>query len=200
MLALLLIPAAGASAQTGRAPAAAPCAVLNSGGTVFDASECEQLAATGMVVRPAGWTLLAGRSYPWKIVTAPATSTDPGRVAVTGTYADGVGAPPISPDRAMPVALVRVADRSVVARTVTAADGSFRLVVPPNVTGELRLVGFPWTGAAPPAETVVCNGAGECFDYCPLPAIPTTLEPMCADDPGIALFAVRSRPGSGRPR
>lgn len=194
--------AAGQSSSHGRSPAAppagGPCTVLNSGGTVFDASECAELAATGVVVRPAGWTVLAGRSYVWKIVTGVATGTDtsgrtPGagaRVAVTGTYSDGVGSPDLSARGGMPVALVRASDRTVVARAASAADGSFRLVVPADARGELRLVGFPWIGTAPPAETVVCNGAGECFDYCPLPAMPSTLEPMCAEDPGIALLAV----------
>ncbi|HLM66233.1 MAG TPA: hypothetical protein VK358_01840, partial [Longimicrobium sp.] len=72
---------------------------------------------------------------------------------------------------------------------------SFRLAVPANARGELRLVGFPWTGAAPPAETVVCNDAGDCFDYCPLPSMPSTLEPMCVEDPGIALLAVGAPAG-----
>ncbi|MBV9773865.1 MAG: hypothetical protein JO040_07940 [Gemmatimonadetes bacterium] len=181
---LLALPfgAAAQGAPAGRAPgsppAGSPCSVLATGGTVFDASECAQLAATGMVVR---WTLVAGRTYAWKIVTAPATSSD-------------------RTSRAMPVALIRADDRSVVARTVTAPDGSFRLAVPAGASGEMRLVGFPWTGAAPPAETVVCNGAGDCFDYCPLPSIPTTLEPMCAEDPGLVLFVARPRPGGAGPR
>lgn len=199
---LLALPSAAAGQPTmrGRAqaapPAGDPCAVLNSGGTVFDTRECAELAANGMVVRPAGWTILAGRSYLWKVVTGVATGTDTssrtaaagGRVAVSGTYADGVGLKDLSGRGGMPVALVRASDRTVVARAVSAADGSFRLAVPADASGELRLVGFPWVGTAPPAETVVCNGAGQCFDYCPLPSMPSTLEPMCVEDPGIGLL------------
>lgn len=202
-LPLLLALPLGAAAQgapAGRAPgsppAGSPCSVLATGGTVFDASECAQLAATGMVVR---WTIVAGRTYTWKIVTAPATSLD--RRAI-GTYSDGTTRD-VSSDhtaRAMPVALIRADDRSVVARTVTGPDGSFRLTVPAGASGEMRLVGFPWTGATPPAETVVCNGAGECFDYCPLPSMPTTLEPICVEDPGLVLLVARPRPGSSGPR
>ncbi|HEX8209783.1 MAG TPA: hypothetical protein VF584_06310 [Longimicrobium sp.] len=198
---LLALPSVAAGQSPGgRAPAAPPagdpCAVLNSGGTVFDASECAELAATGMVARPTGWTILAGRSYAWKIVTAVATGTDTsGRTrTVHGTFSDGSTA-----DRSarggMPVALVRASDRAVLARATTAADGSFRLAIPAGARGELRLVGFPWVGTAPPAETVVCNGAGDCFDYCTLPSMPSTLSPMCVEDPGIALLAVSAPPG-----
>jgi hypothetical protein len=201
---LVALPSAAAGQSPGgRAPAAppagGPCAVLSSGGTVFDASECAELAATGMVARPTGWTILAGRSYNWKIVTGVATGTDTsGRTAAgraTGTYSDGVGMPDLSARGGMPVALVRASDRAVLARTTTAADGSFRLTVPAGARGELRLVGFPWVGAAPPAETVVCNGAGDCFDYCTLPSMPSTLTPMCVEDPGIALLAVSAPSG-----
>ncbi|HEX8210044.1 MAG TPA: hypothetical protein VF584_07640 [Longimicrobium sp.] len=200
---LLALPSTAAGQPTrGRAPAAPPagdpCAVLNSGGTVFDTRECAELASTGMVVRPAAWTILAGRSYLWKVVTGVATGTDTSgrtpagraRVAVSGTYADGVGMPTLSARGGMPVALVRASDRSVVARAVTAADGSFRIAVPADASGELRLVGFPWVGAPAPEYTVVCNGAGQCFDYCTLPSMPATLEPMCVEDPGIGLLVV----------
>jgi hypothetical protein len=207
---LLALPSAAEGQPTtrGRAqagpPAGDPCAVLNSGGTVFDTRECAELASTGMLVRPAGWTILAGRSYLWKVVTGVATGTDtsgrtPGaqaRVAVTGTYSDGVGLPNLSGRGGMPVALVRASDRTVVARAVSAADGSVRIAVPADASGELRLVGFPWVGTAPPAETVVCNGAGQCFDYCPLPSMPSTLEPMCVEDPGIGLLVVGAPVGS----
>jgi hypothetical protein len=199
---LLALPSAAAGQSPGgRAPAAPPagdpCAVLNAGGTVFDASECAELAATGMVARPTGWTLLAGSSYVWKIVTGVATGTDTsGRTArAIGTYSDGTGRPDPSARAGMPVALVRASDRAVVARARTAADGSFRIAVPADVRGELRLVGFPWVGTAPPAETVVCNGAGDCFDYCTLPSMPSTLEPMCVEDPGLVLRAVSAPAG-----
>jgi hypothetical protein len=201
---LLALPSAVAGQPTTRGrtqaapPAGDPCAVLNSGGTVFDTRECAELAATGMLVRPAAWTILAGRSYLWKVVTGVATGTDTSgrtgvagaRVGTTGTYSDGVGLKDLTARGGMPVALVRASDRAVLARAVSAADGSFRLTVPADASGELRLVGFPWVGTAPPEYTVVCNGAGQCFDYCPLPSMPATLEPMCVEDPGIGLLAV----------
>lgn len=203
---LLALPSAAAAQTQERVqPASAPstggtCAVVNPDGTVFDARECAELAATGMVARPTGWTILAGNSYVWKIVTGVATGTDTSGRGI-GTYSDGVGGRDLSERRGgMPVALVRASDRAVLARARTAADGSFRIAVPAGARGELRLVGFPWTGNPPPAETVVCNGAGDCFDYCPLPSMPSTLSPMCVEDPGLVLLAVSAGSAAPRPR
>jgi len=81
----------------------------------------------------------------------------------------------------------RGGDRTPVAQARTGADGAFRLGLPVSLTGEFLLRSLTGGGSAAPAEILVCDGNGNCFDFCPLPPPPwsrcawrTPSSPSCA--------------------
>jgi len=156
-----------------------PCDVLASGGTVFDTRECDLLRANGVVRQGAQWTALAGRTLSLHLV-----SKDP--KAVLGD---------------VPVAVFRRTggDRTPVAQARTRADGTFRLALPVSLTGEFVLLSPTGGGSADPAEILVCDGNGNCFDFCPLPPMPATMELMCVEDTDLMpILRVASSGGPGR--
>lgn len=189
--------------RTPDAGSGTPCAILGAGGTVYDINDCAQLISTGMLVSADRWTLVAGRRYTFSVRQAPnaGLGTPEGRlkgdVATSRKNSSSAGRPGLASRRSgMPIALVRDSDRVVMVRGVTSVSGRLELEIPITATGMFRLVGFPWTGVVPVNEMQVCDGAGNCFDYCPLPSMPSTLEPMCADDPPLAIVIVPPPPAS----
>ena len=125
----LLFSAGTASAQTPQGAAAKqafnPCDVLKEGGTVYDPSQCDELALNGMTflrnkAGRGGSTLVmvAGKKSDWQLTT---------KSKKTGL--SGIA-----------VWLRRKADKSVVARSVTNAKGIVSLTIPSNLEGEVELV------------------------------------------------------------
>lgn len=170
----------GANNRTVNGPVSgSPCDVLASGGTVFDTRECDLLRSTGVVRHGDRWTALAGRTLSLRLVSKDAK-------AVLGD---------------VPVGVYRRTggDRTPVAQARTGADGTFRLSLPVSLNGEFVLLSPSGGGPADPAEILVCDGNGNCFDFCPLPSMPTTMEPMCVEDTDITpILRVAPPGGPGR--
>ena len=153
----------GANNRTVNGPASgSPCDVLASGGTVFDTRECDLLRSTGVVRRGDQWTALAGRTLSLRLVSKDAK-------AVLGDVAVGVFRPG--------------SDRTPVAQARTGANGTFRLGLPVGLTGQFHLLSVTGGDAPGPAEILVCDDNGNCFEFCELPSMPApVLEPMCVDE------------------
>ncbi|HEX8211499.1 MAG TPA: hypothetical protein VF584_15110 [Longimicrobium sp.] len=157
----------GANNRTVNGPVSgSPCDVLASGGTVFDTRECDLLRSSGVVRHGDQWTALAGRTLSLRLVSKDAKAVL-GNVPV-GVYRPGSGRTPVVQAR-------------------TGADGTFRLGLPVGLTGQFHLLSMTGGDAAGPAEILVCDGNGNCFEFCELPAMPApVLEPMCVEDAILA--------------
>jgi hypothetical protein len=153
----------GANNRTVSGPVSgSPCDVLASGGTVFDTRECDLLRSTGVVRHGDQWTALAGRTLSLRLVSKDAK-------AVLGDVQVGVYRPG--------------SDRTPVVQARTGADGTFRLGLPVGLTGQFHLLSMTGGDAASPAEILVCDGNGNCFEFCELPSMPApVLTPMCVDE------------------
>ncbi|MBC7910777.1 MAG: hypothetical protein H7Y30_09780 [Pyrinomonadaceae bacterium] len=98
-----------------------PCSVLSSGGTVYDTTECEELARNGRLIQKdkkgnlTALVLVAGKTTKWKVVAK-----------AKGKSIAGV-----------PVKLTSKKDNSIVAQAVTDRKGMFSLSIPATFQGDV---------------------------------------------------------------
>jgi hypothetical protein len=152
-------------------PGSGPCAVLNIGGTVYDASQCEELAATGRTIlkNRAGaaisFVVVAGTTCEWQVVSKKE------RVPVGGLL----------------IQVISKKDRSIVAKGTTDRRGILSLTIPSDLQGEFQV------GPAPQSLQGGDDNVGFCFRL--LPLTPYYLCPMkVVDEQWCPMRIVKVKP------
>lgn len=164
---------ASRKAKEERKAAFSPCDVLNQGGTVYDPTQCDELATNGstFLKNKAGkggtLVMLAGQKAEWQLTSKNKEAR------LDGTE----------------VLLRRKADHSIVAKAITNARGRFTLPIPADLEGEVELVTAQHSMKQKNGDNV-----GFCFEY--LPREHHTLS--CIDEPDdsyvLVLRVVQARP------